>query len=72
MKARITAIHKEDVYYSNRKELIGRTGETINIYARSRPKGFYRGEFRLTTPHKKLGEELYFYAFQFEEIKPKK
>ena len=72
MKARITKIHKEDAYCDVRKELIGRTGEPGEDCNQSTIRGFNSGSFILTRPHKKWGIDLFFHAFQFEEIKPKK
>ena len=72
MKARITKIHKEDGFYSYRKDLIGRTGELFRPRKNSFIKDFYVGFFRFTRPHKTWGGRIFFFACQFEEIKPKK
>jgi len=74
MRAKIISISKDDAYYEDRKELVGKTGEFFKD--NDTGHGFYSGDFKsdepimITTPHGEpiVKNEIYFYKVKVKEI----
>lgn len=65
MKIKITDIHPEDSFYSDKDALIGVEGEYTNQQPSSGYKDYMGGRVNIPSFHPR---PIFFYAFKYEEL----